>query len=204
MPDARTDELNALRHVAYVARAFLAGTADRASLDAALADLGRIQERLSRSAFRRERRAVSHAAGRGGEGGVRTSPTSKSEPDDGTTRPTAGEPAERSEATRTTWLTPPVDDYKRVYGEPPTPIAIKRMARAFKALEVAAPRDEVFRRFGHYLRATPVRFYSVEHFATTFPAWVQAVPPRKGAPVLDPMPDEDVDAYITRLARDGR
>jgi len=87
--------------------------------------------------------------------------------------------------------------YRDVYGEPPTPRTVKRMARAFKELEARSPRDEIVRRFRNYALATPLRFYSVEHFADTFPAWKDPVPQGR----LDPRPGESPDDYIARVGR---
>ncbi len=108
-------------------------------------------------------------------------------------------PVERSETgtTRTTWLTPYYEAFRSAYGEAPTPLAVKRMARAFKELEVATPRPELVRRFGNYLRSTPGRFYSVEHFGDTLPTWKDAAPQSR----LDPRPGESTDDYIARVGR---
>ena len=73
-----------------------------------------------------------------------------------------------------TWLSGYLSAYALHTGEPASPVSLKRMARIFAQLEKAYPREEVVRRFTHYLAATPARFYSVERFADTFPMWKYA------------------------------
>jgi len=53
VPDARSDELHALRHIAYVLSAYLGGTADHNALRLALQEYWRCYDTLSRGAFRR-------------------------------------------------------------------------------------------------------------------------------------------------------
>jgi len=108
-------------------------------------------------------------------------------------------PTSRSDVstTRTTWLTGYYEAYRVAYGEAPTDLSVKRMARTFKTLEIANPRPEVERRFRNYLASTPIRFYSVEHFADTFPGWKDAAPQSR----LDPRPGESTDDYIARVGR---
>jgi hypothetical protein len=70
-----------------------------------------------------------------------------------------------------TWLSDYLSGYRKAYGESPTQIAIKRMARVFKQLEEEYPREEVVGRFGRYCKETPIRYYSVERFGDVFAAW---------------------------------
>jgi hypothetical protein len=72
------------------------------------------------------------------------------------------------------------------------------MARTFKDLEIKHPRPEVLRRYVNYLRATPARFYSVEHFSNSWPAWASQ---SGGADPRDARPGETADDYITRVAK---
>lgn len=195
---ARNAELNALRRLASAARAFVFGQADRAALADAVRMWDRERDALSQLAFASPT-GRRHRGGRGGSALQSRSdhPTTAQDP------PTDGAPASRSEAStaaRVTWLTPYADAFARAYGEPPSAVAIKRMARTCRDLEIQQPRDEVLRRFVIYLAATPARFYSIEHFGNSFQAWRTAGQPAGGT-AHDPLPEEDVDAYIARLAR---
>lgn len=118
-------------------------------------------------------------------------------------------PTERSEVSTSpgsrprTWLSDYIDAYHAGFGEAPSPVAIKRLARTFKALEVHLPQGDLVARFQRYCRETPLRFYSVEHFANTLPAWKDGAEDReawKRDPTA-PRPGESTDAYITRIAR---
>jgi hypothetical protein len=78
-------------------------------------------------------------------------------------------------------------------------VAVARVARVFKQLEVSMPRQDLARRYENYCRSTPLRFYSVEHFADTLPAWDRA----NGGGAQDALaqrPGESLDAYAARLA----
>lgn len=88
--------------------------------------------------------------------------------------------------------------YARCYGENPSPVAVKRMARTFKQLEVVYPRADVVRRFENYLANTTIRYYSVERFADTYAGW--NLHRREGGDRrLDQRPGESVDAYAARV-----
>jgi hypothetical protein len=106
--------------------------------------------------------------------------------------------------TRETWLSPYLAAYHTAYGAKATVVAIKRMAKTFSELEGEMDRAEVVRRFGHYCHGTPGRFYSVERFAETLPAWTESLPV-KAAPGAVPtqLPGETGDDYAMRLARAG-
>lgn len=107
----------------------------------------------------------------------------------------------RKDAPVVTWLTPFHDAYEAAYGVKPEPAAMGRMARALKRGVEAHGADLVARAFRAYLAETPVRFYSIERFAEHPPAaWLG----RGDAPApasSDPLPGEDVDAYIARQSR---
>lgn len=142
----------------------------------------------------------------GGEGGyalqrhrnTKRRTTSKSQP--GT--------AEQREAStpRITWLSGYIGAYQLGYREAPSPMAIRRMGRAFKELEVAMPREELVTRFARYCTHTPLKYYSVEHFGETLPNW------REGGYAQEmakqdkdaPRPGESTDAYLTRLTSGAR
>lgn len=100
---------------------------------------------------------------------------------------------------KTTWMTPYYDAYQETYGMAPSKVACGRIGRALRPIDeehgaaVAAP---AFRR---YCQATPIRFYSAERFAETFPAWLTAAAPDPRDPLAE-RPGEDVDAYIRRIA----
>lgn len=100
-------------------------------------------------------------------------------------------------------MSPYLDVYRKHRSENASPITIKRMARTFKQLEVTSPRDEVVRRFAHYMAATPARFYSVERFADTYPDWKDAGRSESTGGRLDPLPNETTDQYIQRQAKAG-
>lgn len=201
MPDARSDEVAALRHVAYAAVALLDGTADRTSLRDALRAWQQSAKALARQAFRNGKQVV------GGRGGSALPPAQSPKSRTATKAETVQKPTERSEVStpgqpRTTWLSQYCQAYRDVYCEPAPPLAIRRMAKMFKELEVTSPREEVVRRFRHYCAATPSRFYSVEHFATTFPGWKDPVTSeRTRHDPLEPLPGESGDAYLVRVTR---
>lgn len=122
------------------------------------------------------------------------------------TTPTALTPQEGSEPTSRsdvstggkTWLSEYMRVYARCYGENPSPVAVKRMARTFKQLEVVYPRADVVRRFENYLANTTIRYYSVERFADTYAGW--NLHRREGGDRrLDQRPGESVDAYAARV-----
>lgn len=77
---------------------------------------------------------------------------------------------------------------------------MRRMARTVKHLEVGAPREEVVRRFTHYLQATPARFYSIEHFAESFAAWTTSNGDAWKHDRTLQRPTETLDQYATRLS----
>lgn len=200
MPTKPADERVALQRVAAAIHALLAGTADPLVHAVTSRDWGRARRALVGA-------KMYGLSTRGGLGGLSLNSES-SLPSElplkhRNQESQAGDPREETEnaaAPRTTWLTPACQHYRLAYGEPPTPVTIHRMARTFKRLEEQHPREEVQRRYGHYVRATPIKFYSVEHFADTWPRWAvaQADERRNGD---DPYPGESVDSYASRLAR---
>jgi hypothetical protein len=78
----------------------------------------------------------------------------------------------------TTWLAPYLRVYQDAYGEPASPQALKRIARGMKQLEGVFARDEIIMRFARYCGATELKWYSVERFAETWPAWAERRHPR--------------------------
>jgi len=106
---------------------------------------------------------------------------------------------------RHTWLTPYFQVYREVYRMAPMGVTVSRMARTFKDIEANFPREEVVRRFKLYLTSTPARFYSVEHFCSTFHAWdtKPAGIGRDGKRIPEPLPGETPGDYADRLARLG-
>lgn len=96
-------------------------------------------------------------------------------------------------------MSPYVAAYRAQFGEPLARSAYGRMARVLRQLEDLQPPAEVLLRFTRYLLATPPRYYSVEHFAATFPAWRTGAV--DSADRTAPRPGESTDAYIARLTR---
>mgnify|MGYP001591421463 CR=1 FL=1 len=93
----------------------------------------------------------------------------------------------------TTWLSPYLRAYARAFGEPAVAAICGRMAKALRPLEAEYSPDEIAVRFTRYLQATPARYYSVEHFVATFPAW------RNGYGVAPPgRRYETVEEYVRR------
>jgi len=113
--------------------------------------------------------------------------------------------ANRDKTPRHTWLTPYFQAYREVYRLAPMGVTVGRMARTFKDIEMNFPREEVVRRFKVYLTSTPARFYSVEHFCSTFHAWDTrpAGVGRDGKRIPEPLPNETPSNYADRLARLG-
>jgi len=95
-----------------------------------------------------------------------------------------------------TWLTPYLGAYVTAYEEVASKVTIGRMAKTLKLLESDYPPEEVCQRFQRYLAATPVRFYSVERFADTFPAW------RKHEPLSSSRSERCEDLAILAMVRD--
>lgn len=203
---AQHDVTTAERNALFVARHFVANHADRNDLRAALAHLDSCLSKLSRiAAF-----TSPTSQGVGGRGGYVLKAGDPSETGTNHREPDSKlpNPAERSEAgtSRSTWVSPYCAAYREIYGEQPTNVMIRRMARTMKQLEAEYPQEEIINRLRRYLSQTHLRFYSVEHFASTFAAW------RVGAP--DPeawrhdptafRPDETHEAYISRQVRGGR
>lgn len=204
---AYVDEMTSLRHLASVVRLFVVERATRTELEQALGTWESAVARVAKPPRARRQNSGTDVGGLGGSLLTDLQPTSESSVNRSTPESSQAT-AERSEAStapesgpRTTWLTGYCTAYERAYGEAPTSLAIKRMARPFKALEVRAPRAECERRFGLYCEATPIRFYSVERFADTWPAW-------SGAPAASDWrrdrtlqrPGENLDQYEHRLA----
>ena len=73
-----------------------------------------------------------------------------------------------------TWLSSYLSSYRKAYGENATSLAIKRMGKVFRELELEHPRAEIAQRFLNYCRGTELRYYSAERFAVVFPAWRDA------------------------------
>lgn len=96
-----------------------------------------------------------------------------------------------------TWMTPYYDAYQRTYGMAPSKIACSRIGRVIRPLDAEHGVDAVAPAYLRYCQATPIRFYSAERFAETYPAWTQ---PDAGQPrdPNEPRPGEDIDAYIRR------
>jgi hypothetical protein len=176
----------ALQCVAAACEALLAGSVNGVAHEVSVADFRRVGREL------RKANLLKNGTGRlGGKGGVCTT--------DSKTHPGEAGVCTKVSQPRVTWLTPYYDAYRAAYREPPTAIALGRMARALRQLEIEWPRNEVARRFRNYLAVTPPRFYSVEHFASSFAAWTSARPSRQDP--LEPLPDESPDAYIARVSR---
>lgn len=111
---------------------------------------------------------------------------------------------ERRKDARRTWLSPYFSAYRQAYKSEPVGVTVGRMARTLKALEIAHPREEVAAHFKNFCASTPARWFSVEKFCDTYPAWDKqhSNSKAKGGPP-DPEPGESVDAYIVRLAKLG-
>jgi hypothetical protein len=92
---------------------------------------------------------------------------------------------------------PYFDAYKEAYGMGPTPQALGRLAREMKRLEEEHGAGLVGKAFRNYVNSTPAQFYSIARFMDTLPAWTGSAPSGR-RDVLDPLPGEDVDAYLRR------
>lgn len=196
--DVQTAERNAL----FVARHFLANHADRNDLRAALAHLDRCLSALSRIAGF----TSPTSRGVGGRGGYVFEAGDPSETGTNHREPDAKlpNPTERSEVgtSKSTWLSVYCAAYREIYGENATQVTIRRMARTMKQLEAEHSREEIVTRYRRYLSQTAARFYSVEHFGSSFAGW------REGAHDPDAWkhdptafrPGESHEAYIRRTS----
>lgn len=201
--------MTTLRHFAGVARSFVAGQATRPELESALAAWENATANVAKRTRKSQPKQGQDSWGRGGyalQQDLTQAPTAL----DLATNTESHSTTERSEERtspevypRTTWLTPRIAAYASAYGEQPSPRTIARMARVFKEMEKSYPRDEVDRRFSIYCAQTLVRYYSVERFADTWPAWKDERVAMNGGrqDFLAERPGESVDAYIARVGR---
>lgn len=99
-----------------------------------------------------------------------------------------------------TWMTPYYEAYQETYGMAPSKVACGRIGRALRPLDEEHGVDVVAPAFRRYCQATPIRFYSAERFADTFPGWLKDETPASRDPI-EPRAGEDIDAYIRRQAQ---
>lgn len=215
MPDARTDEIAAARDVAWTAQAFVQGTATRGELELALRVWHSRRSKLSKQAFRRTGRAGAPAS----SGDTVSQDASLVKQDPGHTETLILTPEEtrdlaagkkprrlmdrvaaqeeNGKKVRNTWLSPYGEAWKEQYGGEPV---WGQLARSLKPVHDSLGAEEALRRWRAYLVDTPARFASPTRFASIVGEYaVGAV--RGPRTASDPLPGENVDAYIARVGR---
>jgi hypothetical protein len=101
-----------------------------------------------------------------------------------------------------TWLSPFARAWCAAFSTPVAPLG--EIARSFGPLVREYTGPEVERRWGLYLADALAddggRYASPARFAKTFGRWARPTG-RRNADPLEPLPGEDVDAYILRVGR---
>jgi len=214
MPDANSDEIAAARHVAYVASAMLSGSADRASLRAAVGAWTVARKRLEAKAFR------STKGGRAAKGGVRTSepsgdtkyPHELPRTEIVSVEPQRQEGSDPADSNNTGATAPTQSAFDPVpfakawcerYNVGKAPFGM--IGKYAKPVAEEVGQEQALQEFKNYIGETEPSYVNLHKWSYTHGSWTndhRAGERRKSDP-LAPLPDETSDAYIARMNARG-